>query len=195
MHNRFRLTWLPRQDKLDVSLWHRFGFVLATAAIFNASIARVDAQTSKTGSDEIPRFASIKADPANLRTGPGRQYPKSAIFRRAGLPVEIIQIYGTWRRIRDAEGESGWVSQYLLSRRRTALVLPWDANNKNKTPIYVDLRSSTEPEAQIIARLQAGTLVSIKSCDGKWCYVAINRFAGYLTQKSLWGVYPSEKIG
>jgi hypothetical protein len=44
---------------------------------------------------------------------------------RAGLPVEIIAEYETWRRIRDSEGTEGWVLHSLLSGRRTALVMPW----------------------------------------------------------------------
>ena len=47
--------------------------------------------------------------------------PTAWVFRRAGLPVEIIQEFESWRQVRDAEGTTGWVLGTVLSGRRTAL--------------------------------------------------------------------------
>ncbi|NQX79150.1 MAG: hypothetical protein HRT83_01105 [Hyphomicrobiaceae bacterium] len=169
--------------------------LVASASIFLIILAETaQPQEIRSTADKLPQFASLKASPADVRTGPGRQYPKRWVFRRAGLPVEIIQTYKTWRRIRDVEGTSGWVSQHLLSRRRTALVMPWDANKPSKQPVYVALRSSARTGAETIARLEAGALVNVKYCNGKWCFVTIRHFAGYIFQKKLWGVYLSEEI-
>jgi len=189
----FRLKQLLQPECSALKPWSHLVSALLIVAILTTSTGIAFPQASQSDKDKLPRFGSLKSNPANLRKGPGRQYPKSWVFRRAGLPIEIIQVYGTWRRIRDSEGASGWVSQYLLSRRRTALVLPWEVK-KSTHPIYVDLQSSIQTTAKTIARLQAGSLVNIKSCDGQWCHVTINNFAGYLSQKVLWGVYPSEKI-
>ena len=63
------------------------------------------------------------------------------MFQRAGLPVEIIAEYETWRRIRDSEGTEGWVLHSLLSGRRTALVMPWAKGNQ--PPISLLDRTTT----------------------------------------------------
>jgi len=168
-------------------------FIVALASLQAATALNVSAQTTAS-SKGLPRFASLKANPVNLRTGPGRQYPKAWVFRLSGLPVEVIQTYGSWRRIRDSEGANGWVSKYLLSNRRTALVLPWEAGKKTGSPPHVNLQLSARTTSKTVARLEAGSLVGVKSCDGEWCYVNINTFNGYILQNQLWGVYPSEKI-
>ena len=38
----------------------------------------------------LPRFVSLKADEVNSRVGPGGDYAIAWVFRRAGLPVEIL---------------------------------------------------------------------------------------------------------
>ena len=154
----------------------------------------VNAQQRKGASGlPLPRFVSLKSNPVNLRKGPGRQYPKAWVFKRAGLPVEIYEEYGHWRRIRDSEGASGWILKTLLSGRRTALVLPWNkATAGNRT--YADLLSAARVRASPVAKLEAGSLVSLRSCDGRWCLVTVSRFKGYLQQKQLWGVYQDERV-
>jgi len=72
----------------------------------------------------VPRYVSLKTDRVNLREGPSKDHRTAWVFQRAGLPVEIIAEYETWRRIRDSEGTEGWVLHSLLSGRRTALVMP-----------------------------------------------------------------------
>ena len=57
----------------------------------------------------MPRFVSLKSDRVNLRQGPGTEYPTAWVFRRAGLPVEVIKEFEGWRQVRDAEGTTGWV--------------------------------------------------------------------------------------
>ena len=71
----------------------------------------------------LPRFVSLAAERVNVRFGPGRQYPVSWMFARKGLPVEIIAEFDTWRKIRDYDGEEGWIHSSLLSSRRTIMVI------------------------------------------------------------------------
>lgn len=165
------------------------------AGIVLAALGSAAAASERRGNSglPLPRFVSLKSDPVNLRTGPGRTYPKAWVFRRAGLPIEIIQEHENWRRVRDSEGATGWISQFLLSGRRTALVLPWDTKKGAKAGL-VDLRTSASHGARPVARLEAGSLANIKSCNGRWCRVAVSNYEGYIEQEKLWGVYPDEVI-
>jgi SH3-like domain-containing protein len=140
----------------------------------------------------LPRFVSLKADRVNLRNGPGTDYPTSWVYRQAGLPLEVVSEFEGWRQVRDAEGTTGWVVQSLLSGRRTALVTPWDVKKKPAPQIAV--RNSDSDSARAIAVLEAGVIVNVHKCDGRWCSVSIDRFRGYMPQKQLWGVYEREVV-
>lgn len=168
---------------------------LLGAGLFGAGVEPAWAQKPQANPSgfPIPRFVSLKSNPVNLRKGPGRQYPKAWIFRRAGLPVEVIQEFELWRRVRDSEGASGWVYHSLLSGRRTALVLPWELK-KGAAAALTDLRTSARRSASVIARLEAGTLAAVQSCSRLWCRVTVGRFRGYVAKERLWGVYPDETI-
>ena len=68
----------------------------------------------------LPRYVSLKSARANVRNGPSRDDKVNWLYLKAGLPVEIIQEYDHWRRIRDSDGTEGWVYHSLLSGSRTA---------------------------------------------------------------------------
>src|SRR5258706_546116 len=70
----------------------------------------------------LPRFVSLKSEEANVRTGPGTRYPIQWVYHRAGMPVEIVEEYDLWRKIRDVEGTTGWVHKTMLAGNRTALI-------------------------------------------------------------------------
>lgn len=138
----------------------------------------------------IPRFVSLDARKANMRVGPSTDYPTRWVYSRRGLPLEITEEYGNWRRIRDVDGETGWMLGALLSGRRTAVIGPWVDNP-------APMRSQSKKTARIIARLAPKVRLNVASCDGTWCLVELQRGArlsGYVRQASLWGVYPSETI-
>jgi SH3-like domain-containing protein len=142
----------------------------------------------------VPRYVSLKTDRVNLREGPSKDHRTAWVFQRAGLPVEIIAEYETWRRIRDAEGTEGWVLHSLLSGRRTALVMPWV-----KTGETINLLDRADEKGSTIAHLQPGVIANVKGCDGKWCRVMITMdgardIDGYVQQVKLWGVYPNESV-
>jgi SH3-like domain-containing protein len=155
--------------------------------------AQTAPQKSTVSGLPVPRFASLKSDRVNMRTGPGTEYPTSWVYRRAGLPVEVLEEVETWRQVRDAEGATGWVSQSLLSGRRTALVLPWEAKPDRQLPA-VELRSDDREGASIVATVEAGVIANVRSCDGRWCLVAIGEYRGYVEQAKLWGVYKGEVV-
>ena len=80
----------------------------------------VDTGKSSSGLP-IPRFVSLSADKVFVRTGPALRYPIKWVYQRENMPVEIIQEFDTWRKIRDMDGDDGWVHQSLLSARTPAI--------------------------------------------------------------------------
>lgn len=150
----------------------------------------VAAQGTSTGSTglPVPRFVSLKSDRVNVRVGPSRDHDIAWTFVQSGLPVEIIQEFENWRRIRDWEGKQGWVFHSLLSGRRTALVTPWEKSDL--TP----LRARSRSDADIVAELEPFVLTSVTECAGGWCRVNGESYDGWLDQTRLFGVYPNESI-
>lgn len=141
----------------------------------------------------IPRYVSLKSDRVNLRTGPGTDYPTAWVFRRAGMPLEVIKEFESWRQVRDADGATGWVLQSFLSGRRTALVLPWEVKADKPAP-HVDIYRSDSAGSSVVVRVEAGVIANVHDCDGRWCHVTIDDYRGYLEQKKLWGIYENEVV-
>lgn len=146
----------------------------------------------------LPRFVSLKASKVNLRVGPGRKYPIAWQFKKRGLPVEVIQEFDQWRRIRYADGATGWVLHSLLSSRRTAIVAPWEtAADEEGKPIHVGLRygkKSASANSAVVARVEPGIVVKVRHCDKSWCKLMVNKTGFWMKQEELWGVYPNEAV-
>lgn len=168
-------------------------FAIAAATFSFAGIAAAADSGVGVSGLPLPRFVSLKSDHVNLRSGPGTDYPTAWVFRRAGVPLEVVKEFEGWRQVRDADGANGWVLQSFLSGRRTALILPWEIKGEGARP-RVDLRSSDSDRAGTVVMVEAGVVANLLSCDGRWCEVTIDRHKGYLQQKTLWGVYEGEII-
>ncbi len=136
----------------------------------------------------LPRFVSLKFDKVNVRKGPSVKHQVAWIFARKGLPVEIIAEFEHWRRVRDSEGEEGWVYYSLLTGKRTVLVTPW--RKKQRIELYGQSDGTGKP----IAVVEAGALGAVKNCTGKWCHFAAAGIEGWISQELLWGVYPDEHL-
>jgi SH3-like domain-containing protein len=136
----------------------------------------------------IPRFVSLKADEVNSRVGPGPQYQIAWVFRRAGLPVEVLGEFENWRQVRDSDGGTGWVSAPLVSARRTAVVTPWV---KERTLVQL---SASRGGSTAVAQIEPGAIVDIVECDGEACEIYAAKQRGWVAQTNLWGVYPGEPV-
>ena len=138
----------------------------------------------------LPRFVSLKSDKVNLRVGPGVSYAVDWLYLKSGVPMEIIQEYDNWRRVRDAEGAEGWINQALLSGARTGIAAPWLRGKDAK----LLLRAEADASSRIVAKLEPGVIGRIKTCDGEWCEMVFSGHAGWISQTQIWGAYPDETI-
>ena len=153
------------------------------------------AQSNNPSGLPLPRFVSTRSAPINVRVGPGEKYNIVWTYVKSGVPVEIVQEFDTWRKIRDVDGEEGWIHQNLLVGTRAGYVTPILANGE------IVLHASRDEAASMRARLGPGLKVTIKECDGTWCEVSASgqdpaqrntTYSGYMHQDELWGVYPDE---
>ena len=145
------------------------------AAAFLAALA-----VPAAGQDvELPYWASINTPEANMRVGAGEQFPIKWVYRREGLPVKVVRLMQGWRYVEEPDGTMGWISQGLLSRRRTAIVIG-DA--------LVPMRAEPDSDAQLRWNVEAGVVGALGDCteDG-WCELDVEGHVGWIEQSSLWG--------
>lgn len=168
----------------------RLRCILAVGFALAATGARAEDSTT-TGSVTklpIPRFVSLKPSDTPMREGPSKEHRIKWVFKREGLPVEVIGEHEQWRRIRDSESTDGWVYFGRLSNRRTVIVRA--GKDRPDQNLFRDDRD----DAAIIARLQPGVIANVEVCTPNWCKVSVEGYAGYLKKDALWGVYADERV-
>jgi SH3-like domain-containing protein len=138
-----------------------------------------------------PVFASLMADHVEVRGEPRLEKPITVVFKRAGLPIAVLEQQGTWARVQDSEGTTGWVAADAISRRRTALVLSPAVGSGENTRA---LRSAARSTSDALAYLEPGVIVGIVSCDGRTCRITASGVRGFVDQQNLWGVGPGELV-
>jgi SH3-like domain-containing protein len=161
---------------------------LSAALALSAMPAFAQETTGSVSGLPIPRFVSLKPSDTPMREGPSKDHRIKWLFKKEGVPVEIIAEFENWRRVRDSDGEDGWVYHTRLSGRRTAQINP---KLKDKT---VPLRARDSDGAEVVAMLEPGVIGSVDSCNGSWCRISGQGFDGWLPQERLWGVYPGERV-
>jgi SH3-like domain-containing protein len=157
---------------------------LALLALLFGTPSGTFAQAGRMTGLPVPRFVSLGADEVNLRFGPGDAYPIAWILTREGLPVEIVEEFDTWRKVRLHDGEVGWIHGKLLSSRRTVLV----------ADEIRALRQTPDQDARIVLRAEPGVIGQLLDCDGSWCRVEIEGRRGWLQRAEFWGVRPDETL-
>ncbi len=125
------------------------------------------------------KYLSLKKDIVNLRQGPSKDYPIKLVYNKKFLPVEILDSWENWRKIKDFENNRGWIHVSLLTGKKTAI------NNINYTVIF----SSDSIYSKPLVKLEKGRLLFIKKCKSNWCKVTTGKYAGWIKKKFLWGKF------
>ena len=133
----------------------------------------------------VPRFVTIDTDKAYVRTGPAPRYPVKLVYKKIGLPVEITQEFDVWRKIKDVDGDEGWINQTLLSDKRGVII---------QTQESTDLHETGQMQSRIIARLENGVVARLEKCTEIWCQINSGGYRGWVQRSFLWGLYPKEEI-
>ncbi|HYM32432.1 MAG TPA: SH3 domain-containing protein [Candidatus Cybelea sp.] len=132
----------------------------------------------------VPRFVSLGAGRVNVRTGPGDRYPIAYVYQRHGLPVEVVQEFELYRKVRDQDGSEGWVHKRLLSGRRTVLI----------TGAVRALYRDPDPKSPAVLQAESGVQARLISAKGPWCLLELAGLRGYIQRQYLYGVLPDETV-
>jgi SH3-like domain-containing protein len=146
------------------------GLLIAAMLSFAASAAAQDKQP--------PYWASIASGEAMMRTGPGKNYPGTWLYKRRDLPVRVIKTYPNWRMIEDPDGTRGWMLVTLLSDRPTAIVRPGEPRPIHERP---------DSASRVAFLAEAGVVGRIEKCSAGWCRFAVGKREGYVQAQAIWG--------
>lgn len=131
----------------------------------------------------IPRFATIKFNEVNARTGPAIDCPIEWVFISKGEPVEIVAEYEQWRKVRDIKEEGGWVHSSTLSTKRSVILI-----SKNITPLI----SSPSNYDDVVVYLRPQIRCDWIKCKENWCKISCKTYKGWIVKNLLWGVHTKE---
>lgn len=132
-----------------------------------------------------PYWASISAGRAMMRAGPGRNFPGIWLYVRPDLPVRVVEVYKSWRKVEDPGGTRGWMLVNLLSDTRTALV-----TGNEPQP----MRERPDSRSPVRFRAQPGVVGRLSRCAGGWCRFDVGGRSGFIRADHLWGLGRGETL-
>ena len=135
----------------------------------------------------IPRFASLRSDVVNMRSGPGERFPIEWVYKSINFPVEIIDAYDTWYKIKDVDNTSGWIHKKMLTGKRYGLT-----KKNEKTSVY----KKDSMTSRVVGYFDGQITVQLIKCkkENPFCVVSYNNLKGYVLRSALYGIYPNEEI-
>jgi len=122
-------------------------------------------------------MVSIARNNVNMRSGPGTQY-KVLWELDKGYPLHILGTKGNWYKVRDFEGDAGWVFQPLTSRRSYVVV--------KKSIINIRARPGTQ--YRIVAKAHRGVVLQTIASVKRWVKVRHKSgVTGWVARRLVWG--------
>ena len=118
-----------------------------------------------------------------MRTGPAKTYPGLWLYRREDLPIKVLEVYPSWRKVQDPDGAVGWMLVDLLSDTRTALVTGGEPR---------PMRDAPEANAKVRYLAQPGVVGRLATCSNNWCEFDVGGRRGFISREDIWGTDPGE---
>ena len=122
-------------------------------------------------------FLMLKNSKVNVRFGPSFDHPIKFIYKKAFLPVQVIDKKENFRKIIDHKKNSGWIHISQLKKSRSLVIL------SNKI-IFEKPTKNSKP----IVNLENGRLLLVKKCIHNWCKISTDKYSGWIQSNNVWGI-------
>lgn len=130
-----------------------------------------------TGAAYAEQFVSISSATANVRAQPTPRAEKLWELNR-GYPLAVTKRQGNWFKVRDFEGDLGWIYRPLTGKAPHHVVRAKVAN----------LRAAPQTSARLVGKLEQYELVKTVSKRSGWVQVKRhNGQQGWVAQRLVWG--------
>ena len=134
--------------------------------------------TNILSANENNYYLILKNDKANVRYGPGFDYPIKFIYKKKNFPVKVIDKKENFRRIIDFKKNSGWIHTSQLKKGKSFILL------KNQI-----LFSKPTKYSKPMLKISKGRLLLVKKCKKNWCKVKTKNYLGWVITNNIWGTY------
>ncbi len=162
----------PKLNKLSYKL------LLVTLQIFFL-FAILSKQSLAKSSGVFNYFASLRASETNVRSGPGRIYPIKFTYKIKNIPILITDEYDNWNEIRDYEGQTGWISKSLITKKRSLMI--------RTSKSYALMHSSRSRDSRTILKLENNVIGDYVKCLDNWCKIEVANKSGWVEKVDLFG--------
>ena len=127
-------------------------------------------------------MVSVAGEKVNLRKGPSTQYP--VIWELGnGFPLRVVGSQGNWIKVKDFEGDVGWIFKKLVSRKPHLIV---KTNRSSKKRINV--RSGPGTSYEVVGKAQYGVVFQTLKRGKGWVKVRHQSgLTGWVKRSLLWG--------
>jgi SH3-like domain-containing protein len=125
---------------------------------------------------------SVYGDKVNLRSGPGKKYIVQWEYG-FGFPLVVVKKKGKWIKVKDFEGDSGWVHKNLLADKPRMIV---KANRNQEESI--NIRESPGTKGKVVGKAYYGVVFSTIEQRSGWVKVKHDTgLEGWIKRSLLWG--------
>ena len=123
-------------------------------------------------------FVTLKHKKVNVRYGPSLDYQVKYIYKKAGLPLKVIDRKENFRRVIDHKKNSGWIHISQLRNSRSIIT-------KSEKILFRKPTKYSKP----LAKLDKGRLLKVIKCEEKWCNIKTGDHSGWiLKDDKIWGI-------
>lgn len=127
---------------------------------------------------EVPYWAAIQTEEANMRVGPSTNFPIDWVYKRKGLPLKIVRMNQGWRLVQDPDGTQGWIVGRLLTRARGAIVIGEG---------LAKIRIAPEAGSKVQWTAEPGVVGRLGECQQGWCEFDVTGRLGWISADRIWG--------
>jgi SH3-like domain-containing protein len=126
---------------------------------------------------EDAAFVRVTAEAANVRKSPARS---AELLRQAfeDDPLRVIASRGAWLKVRDFEGQEGWIHSRLTDGRATVIV----------TAAVANVRSGPGTAHAVTYTAERGVAFRVAGTRGEWLRVThADGARGWIHRELVWG--------
>lgn len=141
-------------------------------------LAALSAFAMSSGDQE---FLSVSVPKANVRKAPSEKAPLAWVVYKFA-PLEVVAYRGDWIRVRDYEGDEGWMSKSLLTSE-----VPTTCVAVKEAKVHQGPGSKTKA----VWVLERGYALRLFGAKGDWYEVSdLDEVSGWVHKSALWGMEP-----
>jgi SH3-like domain-containing protein len=124
----------------------------------------------------MAKMVAVKNENVNMRSGPST---KNKVLWKLGkgFPLKVLRRSGSWYKVRDFEGATGWIHRSVVNSSGHMIV------KKRK----INIRSRPTTRSRVVAKANYGVVFKTLKKTKNWVKVQHSDLTGWISRNLLWG--------